>query len=98
MSALKRLSERRVFNVYRLDSGAFRIIEACDQYFWLDLSAEEMRALAAELLAFIDDQTIPTMEEGERAFAEAVARRVAEARAQMEAQKQRTDPTREARI
>lgn len=54
---LKRLAyeDGRIFDLsYHPNSGNFRITEACDQYFWADLTADELRALADELRAAAD--------------------------------------------
>lgn len=51
---LKRLADQstgRVFEITKNDNGTFRIEECCDNYFSLDLTAEELRELAAEIVA-----------------------------------------------
>lgn len=41
----------RVLSVEKLPDGNFRIWEECDHYFCLDFTPEELRELAAELVA-----------------------------------------------
>lgn len=52
---LEALREERVFGVWRKpDSGKFEFGEYCDECFSIDLTKDEVRGLAAELLAFIE--------------------------------------------
>lgn len=48
---MKRLSDARVLDILRTDAGKFSFTEACDQYFDLDLTREEVLELAKELEA-----------------------------------------------
>lgn len=46
----------RVFDVEKLPNGKFRIWEECDHYFYDDFTAEELRELAAELVALTNGE------------------------------------------
>lgn len=48
---LDRIGADRVFDVYRTHDGQFEIIEGCDGYFSITLTADEMRHLGQELIA-----------------------------------------------
>lgn len=54
-SMLSRLGQdgRRVFSISR-KGDAWRIEEECDNYFFLDVSNEELKQLAQEILALAD--------------------------------------------
>jgi len=43
--------DKRVLHIYRLETGLFRLEEACDQYFYEDLTPEELAQLGHELIA-----------------------------------------------
>jgi len=48
---LDRLSKYRVFDIDKKQDGTFEIVEGCDQNFSAYFTAEELRELAAEIIA-----------------------------------------------
>lgn len=50
---LSRLYAEQVFSV-RVVDGKARLIDGCDECFYVDLTADEVRRLAAELTAIAD--------------------------------------------
>ena len=52
---LSKLLEARVFGIGQTDTG-FCIGEECDCYFGMDMTKDEVLALAEELRRFVDDQ------------------------------------------
>lgn len=56
-SILEALSGERIFEISKVDqSGEFDFTEQCDQYFSVNLTSDQVRGMAAELLAFIDSK------------------------------------------
>jgi len=52
-SLLERMKERRIFSIWPSEDG-FTIGECCDGHFEQQLTADELRALAAEMIALAD--------------------------------------------
>lgn len=54
---LNRLAQERIVNIttYPENPGLFSFQEACDYYFNLDLTADEVLELAAELIAMVKE-------------------------------------------
>ena len=42
---------QRIFDVEKRPDGTFRLTEACDGYFYVDLTAAELKGLGDELIA-----------------------------------------------
>jgi hypothetical protein len=47
----------RVLDIEKLPDGNFRLWEECDHYFYVDFTAEELRELAAELVALSNGES-----------------------------------------
>jgi hypothetical protein len=61
---LDALAEARVFALFRAEEdGKYYAREECDQYFGCDLSASDLRLLAAELVAVADGLLTATVRE-----------------------------------
>jgi len=52
---LKKLYEERVFSVGKLKNGAIGFVEECDTYFSCEMTKDEVRQLAHELLILCDE-------------------------------------------
>lgn len=55
-SVLNYLDSERVLTITRNDDGTFNVTEHCDDFFGVDLTADELRELAAELIALADKE------------------------------------------
>ena len=57
-SVLEALDDNRIFGITKAeDDDSFEITEKCDDYFSLTLTKDQVRTLAQELLAFIEEKT-----------------------------------------
>lgn len=50
MSILKILEDNNVFGILNNADGTFKVFEMCDQYFDLELTANEMMELSREIM------------------------------------------------
>lgn len=53
MLELMNYENGRIFDLVKTETG-FEITEACDQYFSVDLTADELKQLGQELIALAD--------------------------------------------
>ena len=52
---LPQLRERQIFSIERTESGHFVLQEECDNYFDVELTPQDLKNLAAELVRLADD-------------------------------------------
>lgn len=52
------MDTHRVFQVERLHNGDFRLGECCDDYFYVDLTPQELEQLGKELIEAAHDRSV----------------------------------------